>query len=330
MDIQIRGRAVYKTIAYALVLLMLWLGGVVHAGTVTYVYTDAQGTPLAEADASGNITATFDYAPYGSQALGTPPSGPGYTGHVNDPDTGLVYMQARYYDPGTGQFLSPDPVGPLPGNTFNFNRYAYANNNPILNLDADGRLTGSLLHQDERGVAGNGFSIQIASAVKQISNLARGTVHQAVKDATTVSGVRQSDSLSDAALAPLRLGLLFSPLSLEGGASSAALEGGAAWATNSEVTVFRVFGGDARAGGFSWTTENPLAVGNFRDAAGLPSGGSSGATNTADFLIKGRANAADIIKSRSALPLDGNTGGLPELIINPKNVQITDFSVLNP
>lgn len=49
-------------------------------GTVTYVYTDPQGTPLAEADAQGNITATYDYAPYGTIALGTPPNGPGYTG----------------------------------------------------------------------------------------------------------------------------------------------------------------------------------------------------------------------------------------------------------
>jgi hypothetical protein len=52
--------------------------------------------------------------------------------------------------------------------------------------------------------------------------------------------------------------------------------------------------------------------------------------NTADFLIKGQARASDIIKSRSALPLDGNRGGLPELIIDPKNVKLNDFSVLNP
>ncbi|TCV92715.1 hypothetical protein EC912_10653 [Luteibacter rhizovicinus] len=31
---------------------------------VTYVYTDSQGTPLAETDANGNITATFDYRPH--------------------------------------------------------------------------------------------------------------------------------------------------------------------------------------------------------------------------------------------------------------------------
>ena len=127
--------------------LLVWLAFVfvmlsarTYAGTVTYVYTDAQGTPLAKADASGNVIATFDYAPYGAQALGTPPSGPGYTGHVNDPDTGLVYMQARYYDPVVGRFLSVDPVKVSPGNAFDFNRYAYANNNPNVYVDLDGRL----------------------------------------------------------------------------------------------------------------------------------------------------------------------------------------------
>ena len=109
------------------------------SGTDTYVYTDPQGTPLAEADANGNITATFDYTPYGSTALGAPPNGPGYTGHVDDPETNLVYMQARYYDPVTGHFLSVDPKSLQIGNAFSFNNYDYANNNPILNIDPDGR-----------------------------------------------------------------------------------------------------------------------------------------------------------------------------------------------
>ncbi|WP_162258384.1 RHS repeat-associated core domain-containing protein [Frateuria sp. Soil773] len=118
-------------------LLLAWSAA--KAGTVTYVYTDPQGTVLAEADAQGNITARFDYAPYGALALGTPPTGPGYTGHVNDPDTGLVYMQARYYDPEVGRFISLDPLGPVASNLFAFNRYDYANNNPIANVDPDGR-----------------------------------------------------------------------------------------------------------------------------------------------------------------------------------------------
>ena len=90
--------------------LMVLMATAAHAGSVTYVYTDPQGTPLAEADASGNITATYDYAPYGSQALGSPPNGPGYTGHVSDSATGLSYMQQRYMDPQLGVFLSVDPV----------------------------------------------------------------------------------------------------------------------------------------------------------------------------------------------------------------------------
>lgn len=122
--------------------LAFWVSGFAHAqqnGTVTYVYTDPQGTPLAEADAQGNIIATYDYTPYGTIALGTPPNGPGYTGHVDDPETNLIYMQHRYYDPVTGHFLSVDPVVPTAGNTFSFNRYDYVDNNPVDHIDPDGR-----------------------------------------------------------------------------------------------------------------------------------------------------------------------------------------------
>ncbi len=115
-------------------------------GTVTYVYTDPQGTPLAETDANGNITATFDYTPYGTYVPqgtsmpGPTPNGPGYTGHVNDPETNLVYMQARYYDPATGHFLSVDPGEKTPvGGLFVINRYAYVSNNPNIYVDPDGR-----------------------------------------------------------------------------------------------------------------------------------------------------------------------------------------------
>lgn len=136
---ELRARAHMPTQLGSIVLgLVIGLDGIAHAGTVTYIYTDPQGTPLAEADASGNIKATFDYRPYGSLALGTPPSGPGYTGHVEDPDANLVYMQARYYDSALGRFLSVDPKPPTTGNPFNFNRFAYVNDNPVNNIDPDG------------------------------------------------------------------------------------------------------------------------------------------------------------------------------------------------
>jgi len=138
--------------------LLLLATGWAHAGTVHYYYTDPQGTVLAKADAQGHILATYDYAPYGSQALGTPPDGPGYTGHVNDPESGLVYMQARYYDPAVGRFLSVDPMG-IGGGIFGFNRFSYVNNNPIVNIDPDGRCSGSNIHDNAGNCADSGTSI---------------------------------------------------------------------------------------------------------------------------------------------------------------------------
>ncbi|THD06341.1 RHS repeat-associated core domain-containing protein, partial [Rhodanobacter lindaniclasticus] len=92
-------------IAALWLILSLW-ASLAHAGTHHYYYTDAQGTVLAKADANGTILATYDYAPYGTAvaSMNPVPNGPGYTGHVNDPESGFVYMQARYYDPGEGGF----------------------------------------------------------------------------------------------------------------------------------------------------------------------------------------------------------------------------------
>jgi RHS repeat-associated protein len=109
-----------------------------HAGDITYIYTDPQGTPLAEADAQGSIVATFDYRPFGASVLGVSSPGPGYTGHVEDLDTVLIYMQSRYYDANVGRFLSVDPIPTFSAYGLANGRYVYANENPILNLDPDG------------------------------------------------------------------------------------------------------------------------------------------------------------------------------------------------
>ncbi len=47
-------------------------------------------------------------------------------------------MQARYYDPALGRFLSNDPVGFTPARPDLFNRYAYAANDPVNMVDPDG------------------------------------------------------------------------------------------------------------------------------------------------------------------------------------------------
>ncbi|NMT34281.1 hypothetical protein HGQ62_06525 [Stenotrophomonas maltophilia] len=114
--------------------------GTATAQTVTYIHTDALGSPVAETDASGNVIKRFAYEPYGAVVGGEVADGPGYTGHVSDAATGLSYMQQRYMDPELGVFLSVDPVTAyVKGDMRHFNAYAYAYNNPYTFNDPDGR-----------------------------------------------------------------------------------------------------------------------------------------------------------------------------------------------
>ena len=108
------------------------------SGGVTYIHTDGLGSPVARTDATGQVISRTRYEPYGHVAGGAAPI-VGFTGHVNDADTGLTYMQQRYYDPVAGRFLSIDPVMTDANTGGSFNRYAYAANNPYKYLDPDGR-----------------------------------------------------------------------------------------------------------------------------------------------------------------------------------------------
>jgi RHS repeat-associated protein len=107
---------------------------------VNYAHTNALGSVVARSNAAGQVTGTYThYEPYGAVALGDVPQSLGFTGHMNDADTGLVYMQQRYYDPIAGRFLSVDPVTTDAKTGGQFNRYVYAENNPYRYIDPDGR-----------------------------------------------------------------------------------------------------------------------------------------------------------------------------------------------
>ncbi len=106
---------------------------------VTYIHTDGLGSPAARTDRNGLLLSRTRYEPYGLTAAGATPT-IGFTGHVNDADTGLVYMQQRYYDPVAARFLSIDPVITDANTGASFNRYNYANNSPYKYIDPDGRI----------------------------------------------------------------------------------------------------------------------------------------------------------------------------------------------
>ncbi len=103
---------------------------------------DYRGSTVAITDMSGNIIDTFEYDTYGKMvshtgSTDTPYQYNGRDGVMTDPN-GLLYMRARYYSPDMRRFISADI---LPGgidNAVTLNRYAYANANPVTNIDPFG------------------------------------------------------------------------------------------------------------------------------------------------------------------------------------------------
>ena len=64
-----------------------------------------------------------------------------YRGYYYDNETGLYYLNARYYDPSIGRFISPDVLSILDetkGQINGLNLYMYCNNNPIMYVDPSG------------------------------------------------------------------------------------------------------------------------------------------------------------------------------------------------
>ncbi|MCE4538542.1 HNH endonuclease [Pelomonas sp. P7] len=115
-----------------------------------YVHTDALGSPVAHTNGSGGLLNRARFEPYGYVAAGTKPSAGtsviGFTGHVQDAETDLVYMQQRYYDPIAGRFLSVDPVVTDANTGKLFGRYTYVDNNPYAKIDPDGREPGEVAY----------------------------------------------------------------------------------------------------------------------------------------------------------------------------------------
>jgi RHS repeat-associated protein len=107
--------------------------------TITYLHQDQQGSTRLLTDASGAITGTYNYAPFGQTTshTGSATSTLQYDGQYTDAESGFQYLRARYYDPGTAQFLSRDPLVSLTQAP-----YSYAAENPLNGSDPTGLSCG--------------------------------------------------------------------------------------------------------------------------------------------------------------------------------------------
>jgi RHS repeat-associated protein len=118
---------------------------------VSYFLTDHLGTTSALTDGSGTVVETQNYDSFGNNA-GSARTRYTYTGRERDPDSGLLYYRARFYDPQLGRFISEDPIGLVGG----INYYAYVSNNPAMLSDPlglcpqDGKPVGPCAWEEER------------------------------------------------------------------------------------------------------------------------------------------------------------------------------------
>ena len=106
------------------------------AQVMMQVTLDASGA-MAPASVTDPI-ARNAYTPYGAvRGADNLSISHGWLNRIADSDTGLTYLGARYYDPLTSRFISPDPLmNPMDPRTLD--AYMYANNNPISYSDTSG------------------------------------------------------------------------------------------------------------------------------------------------------------------------------------------------
>jgi RHS repeat-associated protein len=84
----------------------------------------------------GGTIALPAYGPYGYPKIKNLRA-KAYINERFDPETGLQYLHARYYDPSLGRFLTPDSWDPILARV-DINRYAYAGDDPINGSDPAG------------------------------------------------------------------------------------------------------------------------------------------------------------------------------------------------
>ncbi len=105
------------------------------SSSLTYLHSDHLGSVSLATTSGGNIASQQYFDPWGKvKSGGIGQTTLNYTGQRLD-GTGLLYYNARYYDPALGKFLTPDNVSD------GVNRYAYVHNNPIVGTDPTGHYS---------------------------------------------------------------------------------------------------------------------------------------------------------------------------------------------
>lgn len=122
-------------------------------GSLYYYETNLQGDVVGITDTSGNSVVRYAYDAWGNVqitkdhqiAMLNPLL---YRGYVYDWETGLYYLQSRYYNPGWGRFISSDTYVSTGQGLLGNNMFAYCGNSPISRYDLTGQYYANSYRED--------------------------------------------------------------------------------------------------------------------------------------------------------------------------------------
>jgi len=111
-------------------------------GSEYYFYqNDHLGTPQKMTAVNGAVVWSAKYSSFAEadvDASSTITNNLRFPGQYYDQETGLHYNWHRYYEPNTGRYLTPDPIGLAGG----INLFAYVQGNPLRYVDPYGLARG--------------------------------------------------------------------------------------------------------------------------------------------------------------------------------------------
>lgn len=206
-------------------------------GDIVRIYNNEGGIVGEYAyDAFGNVTIISD-----SNGIAT--INPfRYRGYYYDRDTGLYYLNYRYYDPNIGRFVSPDNASYInPNNVNGLNIYAYCKNDPVNYVDPTGHF-GILAALIITGiVAGAGYALYKDYSDDKDINLSIGV--ESYAESIIIGGlIGAAIGIGIAYIAP-EIGAFASTTFTFGGGITAAGGGTAAMSTGITITGAEILKG---------------------------------------------------------------------------------------
>ena len=162
---------------------LVWKKNIVYVGSKEIAEIDGSGTNITLVDHLGSPRWTWNgsgaptqqkFLPFGeslTDPVSTARFAKGFTNHEQTDPSGLIYMQARFYAPWIGRFLSPDPssISVDRTNPQSWGRYNYTMNNPLRYIDSNGKWP-TETHNQIIDRAFPGLSVQQRSVLEQVSS----------------------------------------------------------------------------------------------------------------------------------------------------------------